>query len=115
MKPAFDSWYGKFVAALVVTFSRLLLRKEADDEIARRVTEAIILAVAHMPFHLRAPMVILTLLFDVGAVIMEGRTFRHCALPARYLAIWFGSRLRMMRDFVAFHESVFLLRHYSLK
>jgi hypothetical protein len=113
MKPTTHSWYGRVVAALVATLTRRLLGSWPDDEVMRHVTEGIILAVARMPFHLRVPMMMLTILFDIGAIILEGRLFRRCANPAHYLAIWSSSRLQIMRDFVAFHESVFLLRYYS--
>ena len=88
--------YVSVIAALMAVLSRRLLREEPDEEAVRHLTAAVVHAVVHMPWHLRVPMMMLTIVFDAGAIFVQGRTFRRCTDPGRYLSAWSGSRVRVM-------------------
>ncbi len=70
---------------------------------------------ARMPDYLRFPFRCLTLIFDLSAFLVTGRTFHHLphALRWRQIEAWRGSALGVRRDLIKFYETLAVYAWYA--
>ena len=70
---------------------------------------------AQMPDYLRFPLRCLTLVFDLSAVLVTGRTFHRLPHTERWRRIqaWRGSRFRFRRDLIRFYETLAVYAWYA--
>ena len=108
--------YRQIVSAIAVELERRHLKTDAETDMQlhaglESVVDEIVECQRNMPDYLRAPMWILTQVFDLAGLFSGGSRFRKL-LPAQQTAqvdAWRNSRLEFCRNFVRFYESLFLL------
>ena len=69
----------------------------------------------HMPDFLQLPIIILTLTFDVWALVHQGRLFHQLPPTQRWSQIqeWKNSPIGFCRDLIRFYESLTIFYLYS--
>lgn len=104
--------YSKIVVAISDVLEKEYLH---DAGVAIPATDVIageIIGAQHrMPDYLRAPMYVMTFGFDMLGLLRGGRRFQNLDHDRRLVCIdaWRNSRLGVLRSFVRFYESLFLL------
>ncbi len=84
---------------------------------ANSVVQFVLAQHARMPDFLRAPVVVLTLMFDLQCILKHGAPFRRldCDQRIQHVRDWRLSRLGFRRDFVRLYESLAVLGWHSMK
>lgn len=91
------------------------LEREATEEVLSDVTRFVETQIRHLPTYLRVPYTFGLLVFDLGALLYERRTFRRCAPSGRevYLARWAQSKFGPLQDFVKLVRSCGLFAYFD--
>jgi hypothetical protein len=115
MKPHFES----IVSALAYS----IVREQCGIHVSgreielNRVVEFVLGQRARMPDLLGLPMMILTMLFNLQALIFHGAAFNRLDHDHRWehILAWRNSRIGARRDLIRFYESLSVLAWYSFR
>lgn len=82
-----------------------------------RVVKFVIGQRARMPDLLGLPMMLLTIVFNLQALIFHGASFNRLAHEQRWehILAWRNSRIGARRDLIRFYESLAVLGWYSFR
>ncbi|MBS93827.1 MAG: hypothetical protein CL799_05225 [Chromatiales bacterium] len=110
--PEIQMSYSSIVVAISDAFECEHLQDAGIETPDNDVIAAEIIGAQHrMPDYLRAPMFILTWLFDISGIALTGRRFQYLdqVQKIRCINAWRDSRISACRNLVRFYESLFLL------
>src|SRR6266705_1951617 len=111
-----NPWFHDVVSALVYSLaeghasSHAALNPPYND-----LTRFVLRQHAQMPDYLRAPMLAVTIGFDLLGIMRTGHLLhsRPAAVRAKQIAAWKNSRLSIQRDLIRYYESLATLALYS--
>jgi len=94
-----------FLKPVVAGLIRCQIKEAGPVE---KTADMLLYRMSVMPVYLSVPMVILTLLFDAGAMFRSGRRFRSQSAveQTRYVQAIKKSRLGICKDFMQFYEKM---------